>query len=93
VVVPRANVKHLMLRPDVVAAAREGRFRVFAAETVDEALELMTGVPAGVRGPDGAFPPDSVNGRVEARLVEMSQRRLALAREAGRRDGEAGGAS
>jgi predicted ATP-dependent protease len=68
VLVPKSNVQHLMLREEVVAAAREGRFRVFPVETVDEALELLTGVPAGVRGEDGRFPGDSVNGRVEARL-------------------------
>jgi hypothetical protein len=71
-----------MLRPDVVAAAAEGRFRVFAVETVDQAMETLTGVTAGARDADGRFPADSVNGRVEARLVAMAQRRIALGRAA-----------
>ncbi|CAM3385871.1 ATP-binding protein [Hydrogenibacillus schlegelii] len=68
VVIPAANVRHLMLREDVVQAIEEGRFHLYAVETVDEALELFTGLPAGVRGPDGAYPPESVHGRVAARL-------------------------
>jgi lon-related putative ATP-dependent protease len=82
VVLPASNVKHLMLREEVVDAVRAGRFRVFAATEVDEALEVLTGVPAGARGPDGKFPEGSVNARVEARLVALAERRLALGRSA-----------
>ncbi len=49
VLIPASNVKHLMLREDVVEAAEPGRFQVWPVATVDEALELLTGVPAGVR--------------------------------------------
>lgn len=78
VLIPQANVKHLMLRDDVVQAAREGRFHVYALETLDQALELLLGVEPGTRGDDGAFPADSINGRIESRLREWAtlQRKL-----------------
>ncbi|HQF30114.1 MAG TPA: AAA family ATPase, partial [Hyphomicrobiales bacterium] len=85
VLIPKANVDHLMLRPDIVAAAAEGRFRVIAVETIDEGIEILTGVAAGRRAADGAFPAESVNGRVEARLREFAEMRRRFAR-----DGEGG---
>jgi lon-related putative ATP-dependent protease len=62
VLIPRSNVKHLMLRPDVVAAAGEGRFRIVAVETVDEAMELLTGCAAG-----------ELNQLVEAKLAGFAE--------------------
>jgi predicted ATP-dependent protease len=73
VVIPSANVRNLMLRQDVVDAARAGRFHVWPVQTVDEAAELLTGRPAGERDEDGAYPADSVNGRVEARIAELAE--------------------
>ncbi len=70
--IPAANVQHLMLRQDVVDAVAAGRFRVWPVATVDEALELLTGVPAGVADERGELPPDSVNGRVDARLAALA---------------------
>lgn len=69
VLIPAANVKHLMLRHDVVAAVAAGTFRIFAVTTIDQGIELLTGVPAGERGADGKFPPRSVNGLIEAKLA------------------------
>jgi predicted ATP-dependent protease len=74
VVIPASNVQHLMLREDVVEAVRQGRFRVYSVETVDEALELLTGVPAGTRGIEGVYPPDSINGMVQAQLTRYAER-------------------
>jgi predicted ATP-dependent protease len=68
VLIPIANVRHLMLRADVVEAVREGRFRIFAVSTIDEGIELLTGTAAGARGEDGTYPAESLNGRVERRL-------------------------
>lgn len=73
VIIPASNVKHLMLRRDVVEAAEQGVFAVYAVRTVDEALEILTGVIAGERDGDGKFPPESVNGRTEARLLEYAE--------------------
>lgn len=68
VLIPQANVVHLMLREDVVEACREGRFAVLAVASIDQGMEILTGRPAGRRGADGTFPADSINGLVEARL-------------------------
>ncbi len=73
VLIPASNVKHLMLRQDVVDAVAAGRFHVYPIETIDQGIALLTGVPAGERGPDGNYPPDSINGRVEARLAAMAE--------------------
>jgi len=86
VVIPASNVHHLMLRSDVVEAAREGQFHVWAVQTVDEGIELLTGTPAGEADPDGRFPDRSVNERVAARLAELAE--SARAFSAARRDGE-----
>ncbi|MCC6202332.1 MAG: AAA family ATPase [Gammaproteobacteria bacterium] len=75
VVIPAANVKHLMLRHDVVDAAQTGTFQVFAVATVDAALTLLTGIEAGSRNADGVYPEDSVNGRVQRALEHFSRRR------------------
>jgi predicted ATP-dependent protease len=74
VLIPEANVRHLMLREDVVEAVRAGQFAVHAVSTVDEGLALLTGRPAGERGADGHFPAGSVNGEIERVLQESIQR-------------------
>lgn len=74
VLIPRANVGDLMLREDVVAAVRQGRFHIYAIETIDEGIELLTGVPAGRPGRNGEYPPESVNGQVKARLRTLAER-------------------
>lgn len=71
VIIPARNVKHLMLRWDVVHAVQAGQFHVYAVENVDEALELLADIPAGERNAAGAYPADSLNGLVEAQLVQF----------------------
>jgi lon-related putative ATP-dependent protease len=84
VLVPRANVQHLMLREDVVAAAREGRFHVFAVDEVDEAITLLTGLPAGAPDARGRLPEGSFNRRVAEQLAHLSQLRQAFEMGLGR---------
>lgn len=72
VVVPAANTKDLMLRPEVVEAADAGRFQVYAARHVDEVMEILTGMPAGHPDAKGLFPEGSVNGLVQRRLLEWT---------------------
>jgi predicted ATP-dependent protease len=72
VMIPSTNVKHLMLRRDVVDAVAAGRFQVYPIETIDQGIALLSGVEAGERGPDGSYPPASINGRVAARLAAMA---------------------
>lgn len=72
VLIPDSNVKHLMLREDVVQACADGKFGVHAASTVDEAIALLTGVPAGEPNDEGVVPEGSINYLVAAALAEMS---------------------
>jgi lon-related putative ATP-dependent protease len=74
VIIPQSNVQHLMLREDVVEAVREGRFKVHSVSTIDEALELLTGVTAGERAPDGTYPSGSINALVQAQLTRYAER-------------------
>jgi predicted ATP-dependent protease len=73
VVIPAANVDHLMLAPRVRRAARAGRFHVVAAATVDEALEILTSLPAGTADASGDYSPDTANGRVQAGLRRFAE--------------------
>ena len=68
VLIPQANVQHLMLRKDVLDACAAGRFAVYPIATLNEGIALLTGLAAGVRQDDGTYPPQSVNRRVEDRL-------------------------
>ncbi len=72
VVIPQSNVKHLMLRRDVVEAAEQGRFQIYAVHDVDEAIALLTGVPAGVADEQGLVAEGSVNYLVAAELAQLS---------------------
>ncbi|MDP1845876.1 MAG: ATP-dependent protease, partial [Candidatus Moranbacteria bacterium] len=82
VLIPAANVAHLMLRRDVVDAATAGRFHIYAVETVDEALELLTGIPVGAPDAEGTLPEGSLNQRVAQRLKHLAELRRKYARKA-----------
>ena len=75
VLIPAANVKHLMLRSEVRGAVDEGLFHIYAVDTVDQAMEILTGMQAGQAGPDGEFPDGTINRRVRARLIELEEKR------------------
>ena len=81
VLIPKANIKDLMLKKEVVDAVKEGKFHVWAVGTVDEALELLTGLPAGQRQPDGTFEEDSVNTRVDQTLRRLKEMARELMKE------------
>ena len=80
VLIPASNVKQLMLRKDVVDAVAEGKFHVWPVSTVDEGIELLTGMKAGRRGKNGKFPKDSINERIEAQLVRFAEKARDFAR-------------
>jgi len=88
VLIPESNVQHLMLRTDVVEAVGDGKFHIYPVRHIDEGIELLTGRPAGERGEDGRFPPDSVNFLVEDRLRELAEKRRELTRGGDEGDGE-----
>jgi lon-related putative ATP-dependent protease len=75
VIIPRDNVKHLMLRDEVTEAVREGLFSVYAVRDIDEALTILTGVDAGKRDDKSQFPKSSVNLKVEQQLIRYAQLR------------------
>jgi len=78
VMIPATNVRHLMLRHDVVEACRQGRFAIYPVDTVDQGIALLTGIEAGVADEHGRFPAGTVNRKVQARLAAFSQRSLRL---------------
>jgi len=74
VMIPASNVRHLMLREDVVAACAAGKFHIYPVESIDQGIEILTGVEAGTLGPDGKWTEGSVNARAAARLAEFAER-------------------
>jgi lon-related putative ATP-dependent protease len=74
VLIPASNVKHLMLRDEVVESVKEGRFHIYPISTIDEGISLLTGVEAGERQPDGTYPEGTVNRAVEQRLRELAEK-------------------
>ncbi len=80
VLIPAENARHLMLRRDVREAVADERFHVYAISSVDQAIELLTGEPAGATDADGSYPAESINGRVTATLDAFSEGRARFAR-------------
>jgi len=78
VLIPASNIQHLMLRDDVVAAVAKKAFSIYPIETVDQGIEILTGVPAGETDDEGRYPADSINGRVFEGLAELARRRKAF---------------
>ena len=78
VLIPTTNANQLMLRADVVAAAKAKQFHIYAIDNIDQAIEIMTGIPAGQPDAVGDFEPDSINHLVRARLAELLQIRLSV---------------
>jgi predicted ATP-dependent protease len=74
VVIPGKNVQNLMLKQEVIEAVRAGRFHVWGVNHVDEGIEILTGVPAGLRRQDGGWPEGTVNDLVDRRLHEMAEK-------------------
>ena len=83
VIIPQGNVKHLMLRREVVEAVAAGRFHVHAVAHAEQAMELLSGLPAGGADASGQFPPGTVNGAVQRRLRELSELRQRYAHPEG----------
>ncbi|MGE3244837.1 MAG: Lon protease family protein [Beijerinckiaceae bacterium] len=75
VLIPKANVKNLMLRADVREACAAGLFAVYPVSHADEGIEILTGIPAGARDSSGAFPDGSINQLVEKKLIDFADTR------------------
>ena len=74
VMIPKANLPHLVLREDVAQAIGRGQFHLYAISSVADGIEILTGLPAGDRDSSGRFPAASVFGRVERRIIEIAER-------------------
>jgi predicted ATP-dependent protease len=74
VLIPDSNVKNLILKEEVVTAVKSGDFHLYPVSTIDEGIEILTGVKAGKRLEDGNFEPDSINDRVQKRLHGLAER-------------------
>ena len=72
VIIPATNVTHLTLRPDVVDAVAAGRFHIWAVERVEDAIELLTGIPAGTRDSQGNYPVGTLYHRVTVALDALT---------------------
>jgi lon-related putative ATP-dependent protease len=73
VIIPQSNVQNLMLKQEVVDAVKTGKFHIYPVKTIEEGIELLTGVPAGKRLPNGNYEENSIYGRVDQRLREMAE--------------------
>jgi len=74
VLIPASNVRNLMLKEEVAAAVEAGQFHIYPVSTIDEGLEVLTGVKAGERVEDDGFEPDSINDRVQKRLETLAEK-------------------
>jgi predicted ATP-dependent protease len=72
--IPKSNVRNLMLKPEVLDAVREGKFHLYPIESIDEGIEVLTGVKAGKRLPDGSYEPGTIHDLVQRRLSEMAEK-------------------
>ena len=73
VMIPESNINDLMLRKDVVEAVKAGKFRIYPVKTIDEGIEILTGVQAGERGKAGAYPTGSINDLVDKKLKSLAE--------------------
>ncbi len=88
VILPQDNVKHLMLKPEVVAAVRDGEFHIWAVSNVDEGMAILTGVPVGEPDETGVYPEGTINRRIVDRLDALAKKARALARPPGKDEEE-----
>jgi predicted ATP-dependent protease len=78
VMIPEANVKNLMLRKNVVKAVEERRFAIYRVITVEQGIEILTGVPSGTADKKGSYPKDTVYGKFQRRLKDYLKRAIEL---------------
>ena len=73
VIIPKQNIDELMLREEVYTAVRKKTFHIYAISTIDEGIEILTGVAAGTRSKDGSFPAGTINALADARLLNYAE--------------------
>ena len=88
--IPHQNISNLTLDDEVIAAVRDGKFHIWPVATIDEGIEILTGVPAGEKGADGAFPPGTIHHLVGKQLAAYTETLIKMgksAEEPGPKDG------
>ncbi len=88
VIIPKANVKHLMLKDEVIEAVEKGLFHIYPISHVDEGMEILTDMEAGVPDENNVFPENTINGIVQRRLKELAEKRLKLSEQGEKGDGK-----
>ncbi|MBW2002926.1 MAG: hypothetical protein JRI30_10535 [Deltaproteobacteria bacterium] len=73
VIIPKRNISDLMLKKEVISAAEKGKFHIYAIETMDEGIEILTGVKAGIKNKEGTYQKNTINYLVTKRLKTMSE--------------------
>ncbi len=73
VMIPETNVRHLMLKEELVEAVKAGKFHIWSVSTIEQGIEILTGIPAGERGEDGLYPEGTINFLVDKRLHEFGE--------------------
>ncbi len=73
VLIPEANVKHLMLNQEIRDAVEQKLFSIYPITEIDQGIELLTGIPMGELDQEGKFPPDTISGKVQARLEKLAE--------------------
>jgi len=81
VLIPGSNIKHLMLREEVVDAVREGKFHIYAVSTIDQGIALLTGRDAGEKQKDNTYPPGTVNRAVQDRIKDLAKKSRSFSRK------------
>ena len=74
VIIPHQNVRNLMLKQEVIDAIKDGRYHIWPVASIDEGIQILTGVPAGEIGLNGEYPSDSVHGRASRKIDEFAER-------------------
>jgi len=74
VMIPESNVQNLMLKEEIVDAVKQGKFHIYSVKTIDEGIEVLTGVKTGERREDGTFENGTVNHKVDKRLKNMAEK-------------------
>jgi len=81
VLIPQQNLRNLMLRDEVVDAVRDGKFHIYSAKTIDEGIEILTGISAGEKKEDGIYPENTINYLVDKKLRQMAEQLRAFTEE------------
>ena len=76
VIIPEANVQNLMLNKKVVDAVEKGKFNIYSVATIEQGIEILTGIPAGTRDMNGNFPDGTVYGSVQKKLGKYMNQAL-----------------